>query len=205
VIFLTAKDTRPDKVTGLTLGGDDYMTKPFGLDELAARIGTVLGLEAQRMSGLVDDMLRLARLDQHPSQQCDLVDLTAVLTGCIERAQIAAPRRTWQNRIAPGLMTVGDEELLRRAVDNLVANVHAHTPEDTIATITAIGSGDSIVIDVSDDGPGVPAGQLSRVFDRFLPGRPAGASPRVRPRARHCQRDRYRPWGPHRSGSQPTP
>lgn len=42
VIFLTAKDTRADKVTGLTLGGDDYMTKPFGLDELAARIRTVL-------------------------------------------------------------------------------------------------------------------------------------------------------------------
>jgi two-component system OmpR family response regulator len=42
VIFLTAKDTQADKVTGLTLGGDDYMTKPFGLDELAARIRTVL-------------------------------------------------------------------------------------------------------------------------------------------------------------------
>ncbi len=42
VIFLTAKDTQADKVTGLTLGGDDYMTKPFGLEELAARIRTVL-------------------------------------------------------------------------------------------------------------------------------------------------------------------
>jgi two-component system, OmpR family, response regulator len=42
VIFLTAKDTQEDKVTGLTLGGDDYMTKPFGLEELAARIRTVL-------------------------------------------------------------------------------------------------------------------------------------------------------------------
>jgi two-component system, OmpR family, response regulator len=42
VIFLTAKDTQDDKVTGLTLGGDDYMTKPFGLEELAARIRTVL-------------------------------------------------------------------------------------------------------------------------------------------------------------------
>src|SRR6266567_8548358 len=42
VIFLTARDTRTDKVTGLTLGGDDYMTKPFGLEELAARIRTVL-------------------------------------------------------------------------------------------------------------------------------------------------------------------
>jgi two-component system OmpR family response regulator len=42
VIFLTARDTQSDKVTGLTLGGDDYMTKPFGLEELAARVRLVL-------------------------------------------------------------------------------------------------------------------------------------------------------------------
>lgn len=42
VIFLTARDARDDKVTGLTIGGDDYLTKPFGLDELAARIRTIL-------------------------------------------------------------------------------------------------------------------------------------------------------------------
>src|SRR5215469_10259426 len=42
VIFLTAKDAKDDKITGLTIGGDDYMTKPFGLEELAARVRTVL-------------------------------------------------------------------------------------------------------------------------------------------------------------------
>jgi two-component system, OmpR family, response regulator len=42
VIFLTARDTQDDKVAGLTIGGDDYMTKPFGLEELAARVRTVL-------------------------------------------------------------------------------------------------------------------------------------------------------------------
>lgn len=42
VIFLTAKDTREDKVEGLTIGGDDYITKPFHLDELTARVRTVL-------------------------------------------------------------------------------------------------------------------------------------------------------------------
>ena len=42
VIFLTARDTKDDKITGLTIGGDDYMTKPFGLEELAARVRTVL-------------------------------------------------------------------------------------------------------------------------------------------------------------------
>ena len=42
VVFLTAKDTQADKINGLTIGGDDYMTKPFGLEELAARIRAVL-------------------------------------------------------------------------------------------------------------------------------------------------------------------
>ena len=42
VIFLTARDTADDKVAGLTIGGDDYITKPFGLEELAARVRTVL-------------------------------------------------------------------------------------------------------------------------------------------------------------------
>jgi two-component system, OmpR family, response regulator len=42
VVFLTARDTRADRVTGLTIGGDDYLTKPFGLEELAARIRAVL-------------------------------------------------------------------------------------------------------------------------------------------------------------------
>ena len=42
VVFLTARDSTEDKVNGLTLGGDDYVTKPFSLEELVARIRTVL-------------------------------------------------------------------------------------------------------------------------------------------------------------------
>lgn len=42
VLFLTARDTLQDKLAGLTIGGDDYVTKPFGLEELAARVRTVL-------------------------------------------------------------------------------------------------------------------------------------------------------------------
>lgn len=53
VIFLTARDTEADKVTGLSLGGDDYMTKPFGLDELAARIRTVLRRTGHAAAGSV--------------------------------------------------------------------------------------------------------------------------------------------------------
>ena len=42
VLFLTARDSTEDKVTGLTLGGDDYVTKPFSLEEVVARIRAIL-------------------------------------------------------------------------------------------------------------------------------------------------------------------
>ena len=51
VLFLTAKDDTEDKVTGLTVGGDDYVTKPFSLDEVVARIRAVL----RRTQPMMDD------------------------------------------------------------------------------------------------------------------------------------------------------
>jgi len=125
-------------------------------------------LEAQRMSRLVDDMLRLARLDQHPDQRRDLVDLTALVGQSVDRARVADPARTWQAEIEPGLAVAGDEEQLSRAVDNLLANVRTHTPEGTAATVAAHRDGSGrIVVEVTDDGPGVPADKLPRIFDRF--------------------------------------
>jgi two-component system, OmpR family, response regulator len=63
VIFLTARDTMADKVAGLTIGGDDYITKPFGLEELAARIRTVL---RRTRGATIERVLTFAdlRLDQ---------------------------------------------------------------------------------------------------------------------------------------------
>jgi two-component system, OmpR family, response regulator len=55
IIFLTARDATEDVVRGLTLGGDDYVTKPFSLEELVARIRTILrrsGLTAEESSTL---------------------------------------------------------------------------------------------------------------------------------------------------------
>jgi two-component system, OmpR family, response regulator len=63
VIFLTARDAEADKVTGLTIGGDDYMTKPFGLEELAARVRTVLRRTRPGTTGLVLEFADV-RLDQ---------------------------------------------------------------------------------------------------------------------------------------------
>ena len=149
------------------------LREPHQVDEAMRRIAH----EAQRMSALVDDMLRLARLDQQPGQHVEPVDVTALVTECAERAEITDPERTWHTDIAPGLSSTGDEELLRRAVDNLLANVRAHTPGHTTATLTAAQHNGSITIEVSDDGPGVPPDQLARIFDRFYRNGPGRGCP----------------------------
>jgi two-component system OmpR family response regulator len=79
VIFLTARDTRADAVTGLTIGGDDYMTKPFGLEELAARIRTVL--RRTRPSTVTEPVLAFADIeldqDSYEVRRCGhLVELS---------------------------------------------------------------------------------------------------------------------------------
>src|SRR3954449_13579861 len=62
IIFLTARDGTDEKIRGLTLGGDDYVTKPFSVEELLARVRTVLrraGLGGEQSSRLTFEDLAL--------------------------------------------------------------------------------------------------------------------------------------------------
>ena len=68
VLFLTARDTTEDKVRGLTMGGDDYLVKPFSLDELVARIGAVL-----RRTGAAKDDAILRCVDLELDDEAHLV------------------------------------------------------------------------------------------------------------------------------------
>src|SRR5271169_5462824 len=80
IIFLTARDATEDKIRGLTLGGDDYVTKPFSLEELVARIRTILrrsGLSEEAGSKLVFGDLELDE-DTHEVQRSGRpIELTA--------------------------------------------------------------------------------------------------------------------------------
>ena len=63
VLFLTAKDGMEDKVKGLTLGGDDYMTKPFSLEELVARLRALLRRTGVDQIEVDDEKMRFADLE----------------------------------------------------------------------------------------------------------------------------------------------
>ena len=144
------------------------LRSPDEVDEVMDRVV----VETRRMGQLVDDMLRLARLGQLPCQSQEQVDLTAVVTVCAERVRTADPERTWRVRIATGVKLTGEEELLRRAIDNLLMNVLVHSPADTAGAISVTASGGRVTIEVSDDGPGVPPEHLPHIFERFYRARP---------------------------------
>lgn len=63
VLFLTAKDSTDDKVTGLTIGGDDYMVKPFSLEELIARVRAILRRTGDIEIDIDDELIRFADLE----------------------------------------------------------------------------------------------------------------------------------------------
>ena len=63
VLFLTAKDSTDDKIKGLTLGGDDYVTKPFSLEELVARLRALLRRTGIIVSPLDEEKIRFADLE----------------------------------------------------------------------------------------------------------------------------------------------
>jgi two-component system, OmpR family, response regulator len=80
IIFLTARDATDDKIRGLTLGGDDYVTKPFSLEELVARIRSILrrsGLAEPESSRLTFEDIELDEDAHEVSRAGNNVELTA--------------------------------------------------------------------------------------------------------------------------------
>jgi two-component system OmpR family sensor kinase len=131
--------------------------------------------ESLRMTGLVEDLLLLARLDEgHPPQEAD-VDLTQLVVESVSDAQAAAPDHTWRVELPDEPVTVrGDEGQLRQVLINLLANAHRHTdPGTTVLTALHGEPGAAAVVTVADDGPGIAPDLVDRVFSRFTQADPA--------------------------------
>ncbi|MBW4717008.1 sensor histidine kinase [Saccharothrix obliqua] len=125
--------------------------------------------EAVRMTSLVEDLLLLARLDAGRPLAREPVDLSRVVVDCVSDARIAGPDHDWKLDLPPEpVVVVGDEHKLRQVLVNLLSNARVHTPAGTTVTTTLrVGGGDGL-LEVADDGPGVPAGLA--VFERFSRG-----------------------------------
>lgn len=121
--------------------------------------------EAHRMQALVDDLLLLARADERGlvirRQDVDLDDLAAGETQRLRRETSLAVH----TQLTPTRL-VGDARALSRVLRNLLENAALHAAS-RIDVAVGSGGGDATV-SVTDDGPGIPAADRERVFDRFV-------------------------------------
>lgn len=149
-------------------------THPDDLPRIAAGIRT----ETARMDRLVSDLLTLARLDEGLPMEKAPVELVSLVSEAVRTATAVGPE--WPLRFWASLPVevVGDKDRLRQVVDNLLANVRAHTPPGTSAAVRVEQVDGQAEIEVRDSGPGMPADDARRIFERFYRADPARARTR---------------------------
>ncbi len=140
-------------------------------DEIAYReiIGSMLE-EADRLSQLVDRLLTLSRADSPQSNlSADNVDLCELVRDVAAQLGVLAEEKQQTLTIELGAAPrwTGDELVLRQAVLNLVDNAIKYTPAGGHITVSLTETSAGVNIDVSDNGPGIPAELQSLIFDRF--------------------------------------
>lgn len=122
--------------------------------------------EAVRMGSLVEDLLHLARLDQHRPLSIEPVDLAALAADAVRDAGASAPGRSLVVDAPAPAWVHGDEHALRQVVANLVGNALVHAPDATVE-VRARATPTGATLAVRDDGPGMSAPDAARAFERF--------------------------------------
>jgi two-component system OmpR family sensor kinase len=147
---------------------------PRDLDRIMVRVEK----EAARMGLLVEDLLLLARLDKQRPLARQPVDLLSLAADAVHDARLLAPARTIDLSVQPGaaFLVIGDEPRLRQVIGNLMSNALTHTPDGTAIEVSVSSgtldpqAGDhtpAVILDVTDQGPGMTQEQARRVFERF--------------------------------------
>ena len=134
--------------------------------------------ETARMDRLVTDLLTLARLDEGLPMDASPSSSSALVSEAVHTATAVGPEWPVQFWAARPLEITGDKDRLRQVVDNLLANVRAHTPPGTTTTVRVDEIGDQAEIEVRDTGPGMPGDEATRIFERFYRSDPARARTR---------------------------
>jgi signal transduction histidine kinase len=125
--------------------------------------------ELDRLARIIDDLLLLARLDEGLQLRREPVELELVLREALLRGLLLAPRQT-RVQAEPNLYVLADPDRLLQVVTNLVTNAISHTDEHGCITLTAEQRRGHALIRVGDDGCGIPAHELPRIFERLYRG-----------------------------------
>ncbi|MFL5846622.1 MAG: response regulator transcription factor [Solirubrobacteraceae bacterium] len=144
IIFLTARDATDDKIHGLTVGGDDYVTKPFSLEELVARIRTILrraGLAESESSRLVFEDIELDDDAHEVTRGEEAIDLTATEYRLLRYFMLNPRRALTRTQLLEHVWDYdfgGDARVLETYVSYLRKKLDAHGPS-LIHTVRGVG------------------------------------------------------------------
>lgn len=135
--------------------------------DIQVRVQSALG-EAARLQGMFDSLLRLARL-QGGGEELSSVDLSPIVADAVDLHQPVADEKGQSvvAHIASGLTLQGGRDLLFQMVSNLIDNAIKFTPDGGRIEVVARRDGEAVVLSVADNGPGIPAEERERVFERF--------------------------------------
>jgi two-component system alkaline phosphatase synthesis response regulator PhoP len=140
IIMLTARTTEEDKLTGLSLGADDYLTKPFSPRELVARVEAVL----RRSACVADAICVIAGELTIDPQRCEVTvgDAPVALTATELRLLLSmarAPGRVFRREELARLALGDDFDGLDRTIDAHVKNLRRKVGAQSIVTVFGIG------------------------------------------------------------------
>jgi two-component system OmpR family response regulator len=144
IIFLTARDATDDKIRGLTLGGDDYVTKPFSLEELVARIRSILrrsGLAEPESSRLTFEDIELDEDAHEVTRSGKNVELTATEYRLLRYLMLNPRRVLTRSQLLEHVWEYdfgGDARVLETYVSYLRKKLDVHGPP-LIHTVRGVG------------------------------------------------------------------
>jgi two-component system phosphate regulon sensor histidine kinase PhoR len=137
---------------------------------ITTRFLEIIDKHASRLTLLIDDLLLLARLDSGRIElKFQPVNLRAAVQEALQDAALVARARNVAlvNEVPVELAALGDAERLHQVLTNLIDNAIKYGRADGRVIVTGRAAADRVEFAVRDDGPGIPADALARIFERF--------------------------------------
>ncbi len=144
-------------------------------DELSESLH-VISVQARQMSALINQLLALARADSGKQKlHYELVNLSELTELVIEEQRTMAAEKgiTLQARLTPDILIQADETMLMRLLINLISNSITYGKEKGCTIVTLSSDGQEAVGAVCDDGIGIPADKLDKIWQRFYQADPS--------------------------------